>query len=122
MDGVKDRTSELVRATLSAAGVTVCNETLFFCPLADFDGRRAGSRSRRIPHRRAALAARLRVDRVARLVEIESSARLLLDDDYFSLVPGAPPLGARRGAGDARRADPVTVAAWDGQASVDVAL
>ena len=122
MDGVRDRTSELVRATLSGPAGSLSEETLFFCPLVDFDDTpgRLTVEAARVGERQWRLD--VGTDHVARLVEIESSARLLLDDDYFTLVPGAPRSVVVEALGDSPGPIEVAVAAWDGRASVEVAL
>ena len=122
MDGVRDRTSELVRATLATRAAGDREETLFFCPLVDFDETpgRLAVRAARVGERQWRLD--LSADRVARLVEVESSARLLLEDDYFTLAPGAPRSVLVEALESADEPIAVTVSAWDGRVSADVTL
>jgi beta-mannosidase len=121
MDGVRDRISEMVQVTFVADSRVISEDFLYFCPLADYDGGKG-----QVSVEATRLADRLwrldiGVDRVARLVEIESSARLLLDDNYFTLVPGVRKSVVVESL-DAERPVAVTVAAWDRAVIAEVRL
>jgi beta-mannosidase len=88
MAGVRDRTSEMVHATLTANGQVVRGDSLYFCPLAEYTAEpgRLTVDTARVSE--ASWQLSIESDRVARLVEIEASGRVLCGDNYFSLVPG----------------------------------
>jgi beta-mannosidase len=87
-DTVRDRAGEAFYIAAFEDGSLVSDDMLFFCPFSEYEGEyhpldigaeKTGGGSWRL-----SIAAKTPV----RLVELESSQKLLFSDDYFPLVPG----------------------------------
>jgi beta-mannosidase len=84
---IVDRSSELVHASLVVNGVTITEDTLFFCPLSDFQTKPNAIRAAVAQIAKDRWTLTLRGSSVAKLVMIEGNQNWLLSDNYFPLVP-----------------------------------
>lgn len=85
---VMDRTRELIYAQIVVDDAVLCEEALYFCPIAEFDTE---------PSHISVLVERptegkwiinLDTSAVVKLLQIEGDERWLFSDNYFTLVPG----------------------------------
>jgi beta-mannosidase len=85
---VSDRLSEVVHAGLFVGDRLVSDETLFFCPFAEYARATAPlavTASRSGP---ASWTLAIEATQVCKMVEIETEARVVFTDNYFALTPG----------------------------------
>ncbi len=85
---VNDRLAEVVHAALWVGDDLVSEDTLLFCPFAEFA--RASSPLRVVAAKSGASAWTFDIEasEVCKMVEIETEGRAALSDNYFPLVPG----------------------------------
>jgi beta-mannosidase len=86
---VNERTAEIIYVCASVNGKIAADDMLFFCPFMEYDGeykplkiRTEKSGDKWLIH--------LEAKTPVRMVELESSQKLLYSDDYFPLIPEKP--------------------------------
>jgi beta-mannosidase len=85
---IVDRSRELIRACLVVDGVTVAEDTLFFCPLSDFDAKPGSIQAEVTADTLGGWTLDLAASSVVKLVMVEGNQKYSLSDNYFPLVPG----------------------------------
>lgn len=85
---IGDRSGELMRARLHANGATIAEDTLFFCPLSDFQASPDTIRASVTKADDGGWYLELQATRVVKLAMVEGNQKYLLSDNYFPLMPG----------------------------------
>jgi beta-mannosidase len=120
---VVDRNREVVFSRLSIGGVPVSDDLLLLCPLGELDTPRSGLTTsvRRLHDGEWELT--VGTEGVSKMVQIEGTDGLILDDNYFPLVTGHPRTIVIR-ALEARGDQPITlnVSSLDDDETQDVLL
>lgn len=113
MASVVDRTDELLQVELVAEGEMLSTDTLYFCPLSEYQV---------LPGELSAEAERvnastwdlmLNTSRVLKLIEIEADERILCSENYFTLTPGSTRHVQLKTVGSTATPIKVTVSALD---------
>lgn len=87
---VGDRTRELVQVQLRTdAGTVIAQDTLFFCPIAEFDAEPGPLGAQVEALGAGRWSVELTGTSVVKLLQLEADG-LLFTDNYFTLVPGEP--------------------------------
>jgi beta-mannosidase len=84
---IVDRAGELIRARIVGGGEVIAEDTLFFCPLSDFQVQPDALRASATKAGDGWLL-ELKASSVVKLAMIEGNQKYLLSDNYFPLVPG----------------------------------
>ncbi len=85
---VTDRTRELVFAELVVGDEVLCEDVLYFCPIAEFETEPSVISARADRRADGEWVVTVDAPAVVKLLEIEGDERWLFGDNYFTLVPG----------------------------------
>jgi hypothetical protein len=84
---IGDRRREMLRAELWDGDKKVAEDNLFFCAWSEFENPEA-KLSLRADKAPGGWTVEVATDALVKMLSIESDANLLLDDNYFSMLPG----------------------------------
>jgi beta-mannosidase len=87
---VNERTTEVIYVCVTVNGKLISDDMLFFCSFIEYAGeyRALGVKTEKTPEGRWLV--RLEAETPVRMVELESSQKLLYSDNYFPLIPEKP--------------------------------
>jgi hypothetical protein len=111
---VKDRLSEVVHAALFVGDRLVSDETLFFCPFAEYAKPGTPPSVEAARNDPSSWTFEIEAPEVCKMIEIETEARVVFSDNYFTLTPGIPRSVEMRTLAGAALPDFVTVGVVDG--------
>ncbi len=110
---VGDRLSEVVHAALYDGDRLVSEDTLFFCPFAEF-ARAASPLAVKAARAGDGWTLEIESSQVCKMVELETEARVVFSDNYFPLVPGVRKIVRMSPLAGAPLPDSVSVGVTDG--------
>jgi beta-mannosidase len=84
---INDRWREMIHADVYVDNEKICQDSLYFCTWSEFDNREA-QLACSVQCVKGGWKLTVTSDTLVKMVSIESKTKLLLDDNYFSMMPG----------------------------------